>query len=377
MDTRIARRSSTLRQSWRLSLLFGSALAVGATACSSSSATGPLRLGFLGGTSSNGQIGIVVNSTTHSLTLFQLGAPTQTRQVALGASNATTPVGLSVRGTTAAVPLGDAASVALVNLNSLAITRYLVFASGNANGQAFVDDTTVLAANPTTGVVGRFTVNQVSDTITDTVQVAPSPTDITVGGGHAFVVSANLDANFNPLGNGIVTELDAHTLAVVHSVSTGGTNSSAGALGPAGHLYVLNTGDYVNPGSLTVVDTSTLTVLSTVANVGVGPGAIAIDSAGLVYISSFTSGTVIWNSATQAFVRSPSVPLCAPLAGGGCRGAFDARPDAAGNVYQVFFGSASQNLAPYIFVYQHGTYALTDSIAAGSGPTALRIATFQ
>jgi hypothetical protein len=95
-----------------------------------------------------------------------------------------------------------------------------------------------------------------------------------------------------------------------------------------------------------------------------------------VYISSFTDGTVIWNSKTQAFVRSPGVPVCAPLPGGGCRGAFDARPDSAGNVYQVFFGSASQNLSPYVFVYQQGTYVLTDSIAVGQGPTGLRNATF-
>jgi hypothetical protein len=45
-------------------------------------------------------------------------------------------------------------------------------------------------------------------------------------------------------------------------------------------------------------------------------------------------------------------------------------------VYQVFFGSPSQNQNPYVFVYQAGSYTLTDSIAVGPGPSALRIASF-
>ncbi len=347
-----------------------------AAACSSDKATGPAVSSFLRGTSSNHQIGIVVNSTGHAVTLFQLGDPTNSKQVALGASNAITPVGLSVRGEIAAVPLGDASSVALINLNTLAITRFFLFAAGNTTGQAFVDDTTIFADNSDSGYVGRFTTGQASDTISDTVHVAPSPTDIEVAGSRVLVISANLNSQFLPNGNGIVTAIDAHTLAVLGTVSTGGTNATAGAIGPDGNLYVVNTGDFVNPGSMTIINPATLAVIKTVANVGVGPGAIAIDSKGLVYISGFDTGTVIWNINTQAFVRGPSNPLCAPVTGGACRGAFDARPDTSGNVYQVFFGSPSQNLNPYVFVYKAGTYALTDSINVGPGPSAIRIAEF-
>jgi hypothetical protein len=345
-------------------------------ACSSDKTNGPVVSTFLKGTSSNHQIGVVVNSTGHALTLFQLGDPTNTKQIALGASNAVTPVGLSVNGINAAVPLGDASSVALVNLNTLAITRFFLFAAGNTTGQAFVDDTTIFAANSDSSYVGRFTAGQKSDTISDTVRVAPSPTDIEVSGSTVFVISANLNSNFEPNGNGIVTAINAKTLAVIGTVTTGGTNSTAGAIGPDGNLYVVNTGDYVDPGSMTIINPATLQVISTVANVGVGPGAIAIDSKGLVYVSGFTTGTVIWNIGTQAFVRGPDNPLCAPISGGACRGAFDARPDTAGNVYQVFFGSPSQNQNPYVFVYQAGSYTLTDSIAVGPGPSALRIASF-
>jgi YVTN family beta-propeller protein len=345
-------------------------------ACASDKPTGPVVSSYLHGTASNHQIGIVVNSTGHAVTLFQLGAPTNTKQVALGASNAITPVGLSVRGESAIVPLGDASSVALIDLNTLTITRFFLFAAGNTTGQAFVDDTTVFADNSDSAYVGRFTTGQASDTIRDTVHVAPSPTDIEVSGSRVLVISANLNASFLPNGNGIVTAIDAHSLTVLDTVSTGGTNSTAGAIGPDGNLYVVNTGDFVNPGSMTVINPATLAVIQTVPNVGVGPGAIAIDSRGLAYISSFSGGTVIWNINTQAFVRGPNNPLCAPISGGGCRGAFDARPDSAGNVYQVFFGSPSQNLNPYVFVYHAGTYALTDSISVGPGPSALRIAEF-
>lgn len=376
MDTRIAFRHPPLTRHARLALAGISAMVL-STACHSDKVTGAgtTVTTFLQGTLTNPQIGIVVNSTGRSLTLFQLGAPTVTRQIALGASNAITPVGLSVRGTTAVVPLGDAASVALVNLSTLTITRYLLFPSGNTTGQAFVDDTTVLVTNPITGIVGEFTVDQASDTITNTMALAPSPTDVEVAGNSAFIISGNLDTSYNPIGNGIVTKINARTLAVLDTVSTTGTNSAAGAIGPDGHLYVVNTGNYVTSGSVTVIDTGSMSVITTIPNVGVGPGAIAIDSTGLAYISSFYSGTVIWNTVTQAFVKGPAAPLCV-LSAGACLGAFDARPDAAGDVYQVFFGSTSPSLAPYIYVYAHGTYSLTDSITVGQGPSAIRIATF-
>jgi YVTN family beta-propeller protein len=346
-----------------------------AAACASDRSTGLAANVFLRGTSTNHQIGLVVNSTGRSLTLFQLGAPTQTRQVPLGASSAITPVGLSVRGGTATIPLGDAASVALVDLNALAITRYFLFRSGNSTGSAYADDTTVFADNTANGYVGRFSIHQLSDTIADTVRVAPAPTDIQVAAARILVISANLDANFNPLGNGVVTAIDPKTLAVLGTVSTTGANSTAGAIGPDGNLYVVNTGDYVNPGSLTVIDPATLAVIRTVPNVGLGPGAIAIDRNGLAYISSFSAGTVIWDTNTQAFVRDPIHPVCAPISAG-CRGAFDARPDTTGNLYQVFFGSAAQSLSPYVFVFQRRNYTLIDSIAVGQGPAALRIVEF-
>jgi hypothetical protein len=94
----------------------------------------------------------------------------------------------------------------------------------------------------------------------------------------------------------------------------------------------------------------------------------------LAYISGFLFGTTVWNTTTRQFVRGPDNPICAKLASGGCRGAFAATTDKAGNVYQAFFGTSS--LPAQLFVYKAGTFALTDSVAVGAGPSALTIRVF-
>jgi hypothetical protein len=341
-------------------------LALVATACSSDKSTGAPK-GFL-----NGQVALVVNSTGRAITMFQLASPTTKQTLSFGASSAITPVDASVKGTLAMVPLGDAAGGALVDLTKPTVTRYFVYPNGFATGSAWVDDTTILIDNTGGGTVGRVTVHQASDSISDTVAVTPQPSAIVMNGSTAYVISANVDANGTPLGAGVVTAINTNTMAITGTLAMPGTNSSAGALGPDGKLYVLNTGDYVNPGSMSIIDPTSFTVVQTVT-LFVAPGAISIDAGGLAYISSFASGTIVYNTSTQTFVRGPNNPLCAP-APGGCRGAFDAEADSHGNVYQVFFGGT--NLPGQVFVYTGSSYALTDSVSAGTGPTAIRIASF-
>jgi hypothetical protein len=353
----------------------GAAL-IGATVACSSDAVSPFASGFLGGTSSNHEIGVVVNSTGKGLTLFQVGSPATQKQIALGTSSTVTPTGLAVRGRRAAIPLGNAASVALINLETATIQRFFTFASGNATGSAFSDDTTIIAANTALNTVGRATVGQTGDAITKSVSVAPQPTAVVIAGTRALVVSGNLDANFAPIGNGILTAIDPSTMQVLGTATMGGTNSADAAVGPDGLVYVVNTGDFVGQGSLTIVTPATMQVVATIPGMGVGPGAISIDSNGLAYISGFFSGTLVWDTKTRAFVRGTNNPVCAKLPSGACRGAFAATTNAAGDVYQAFFGSSAQGLPPYLFVFKAGTFALTDSISAGVGPSALVIRTF-
>ena len=347
---------------------------VAAAACSSDTVTNPTTHGFL-----SGQVGVVVNSTGHTLTLFQLSNPTATRTVAFGTSSTITPVSFSLRGSRAAVPLGDAASVALVDLAADSVTRYFTFASGNATGSAWVDDSTVIATNPNTNLVGRFRVGQAGTAISTTASVATYPTAVAVTGGRAFVVSGNLDINnqYASLGNGVVTAIDPATMTVTGTVQTGGTNPTSIAVGPDGKLYVVNTGDYLSPGSLTIINPSTLAVEATVPGMGAGPGGITFDGGGLAYISGYYFGTIVWNSNTRQFVRGPANPVCAPIAATGkCRGAFGAALATDGTVYQAFFGSATDGLAPQVFVYTAGTFALRDSVAVGAGPADIQIRSF-
>ena len=119
----------------RLSAL-GALASLALTLSCSNDTTAPIAPGFLGGTSSDHEIGVVVNSLARSVTLFQHGSPATQQQVALGSSSTITPTGMSVRGRLAAVPLGDAASVALIDLQADTVKRFFTFASGNATGSA-------------------------------------------------------------------------------------------------------------------------------------------------------------------------------------------------------------------------------------------------
>ncbi|MDE2752055.1 MAG: hypothetical protein OXI83_05710 [Gemmatimonadota bacterium] len=336
------------------------------------------ELEFLDGTVRNAEIGIVVNSRGKAIRLFQLGDPDEQPEIPLGASSAVTPTGLAVRGETAVVPLGNAASVAVIDLRTQQPNGFFLFESGNATGSAFVDDRTVLAANQKTDQVGKFSLGQAGDAIGDLVSVTPFPTGIVpYADSLAFVISANLDDNFAPAGDGVVTAIDPRTMIVTAEIETGGTNAQFGAIGPDGMLYVTNTGDYVAPSTLAIIDPVALARVDVAGGFPAGSGHVHVSPGGTLFVSAFSTGTVAWNTATKAFVRDGSDPICAPLDGGGCRGAFAAHTAADGSLYQTFFGSVSAGLPPQIFLYAPETYALTDSIDSGLGPVGLEIRSFR
>ncbi len=364
-------------RSVRPALLITAAIVL--TSCASDPATTPSR-SFLQGTSDDPQIGLLINSTGRALTMFQLGDPAEQRQIPLGASNSVTPVGMSRRGLKAAVPLGAAGSVALIDLAGERIERFFIFPGGNATGSVFVDDLTIIAGNLVDDYVGKVRIDQAADQITDTVSVVPAPAAIVSDGALVYVISGNLDDAFAPLGNGIVTIIDPATMTVVDTVHSGGANSQAAAFGPDGLLYVVNTLDFVSDGSVTVIDPVTRRIVTTVSGFGAGPGSITIGSNGLAYVSGFFFGTVVWNTVTRQFVRDANDPVCARLAavqGTPCRGASAAVADRDGRLYQTFFGDTPQGLPPAVFVYQAGTFELSDSLEAGVGPISIDVAVFQ
>ena len=348
-------------------------------ACSDDGPTGPNdTLDFLDGTVQDPQIGIVVNSLENVIRLFQLADPQETRNIPLGASSAVTATGVSVRGDRAAVPLGNAASVALIDLRTQIIEGFYLFPSGNTTGSDFADDGTVLVANQETDEVGKFTVGQPGSAITATVPVTPNPTDvIAVSENLVLVISSNLDEFWAPRGGGVATAIDPRTMTVVGTVETGGTNPQFGDLGPDGLLYVANTGNYFDPSSVAVIDPLTMTRVELIDGFPAGSGDLHVDDAGLVYVSGFFFGTVVWDSSGKTFLRGPADPVCAPLAEGGCRGASSAFVASDGTLYQTFFGSPAQDLPPWVFTYAPGTFQLTDSIPSGLGPSGLEIHSFR
>lgn len=336
------------------------------------------ELEFIDGTVGDPQIGFVVNSSGNAVRLFQLGDPGENRDIALGASSAVTPTGISIRGETGVVPLGNAASVAVIDLRTQQIDGYFLFESGNATGSAFVGAGTVLAANQQTDQVGRFMLGQVGGSIGDLVSVTQFPTSIVpFADSLAFVISANLDDSYAPAGDGVVTAIDPRTMTVAAEIETGGSNPQFGDIGPDGMLYVMNTGDYVTPSTLAIIDPASLARVEVVEGFPAGSGHVHVSRGGTLFASAFFTGTVAWNTATKAFVRDGADPICAPLDGGGCRGAFAVHTAADGALYQTFFGSASAGLSPQVFRYAPETFALTDSIDSGLGPVGLEIRTFR
>jgi hypothetical protein len=355
----------------RLAALLALASVFTLAACSDDTPPTPT---FLDGTPSDPGILLAVN-LDKAVFMLQTGAPNGAVSIPLGASSAVTPVGLSVSGNFAAVPLGNAASVAYVNLSTETVDRYFTFASGNATGSAFVNASTVVVCNQTTDQCGKFDPAQADNAVTSLVTVTQFPTNVVATGGRVFVVSSNLDDNYLVAGPGVVTELNPATLASVRTWDVGTNPQYAAAY--AGKLYVVNSGDFgSNNGTLSIIDLGANTVAAPVAGFGDFPGPINIDTQGRAFVTSFNYGTVVWSTTTSAFLRDASNPLCAPVTGGACRGAADATVAPNGDVYQAFFGSAANSEPAQYFVYDGSTFALTDSINVPIGPSGLVGATF-
>lgn len=355
----------------------------GATACSDDdNGTGPEpSRPFLLGTSADPGIALSVSSSRNALLMLQTGSPATRVEIPLGASSTVTPVDLSVRGTKAAIPLGNAASVALVDLENARTERFFTFPSGNATGSAWLDDSTVIVCNQTNDYCGRIRTGRTANTIADTVRVTDFPTGVIIVAGRVFVISSNLDNNFSQIGAGVVTELSATTNRIVRTFTVG-LNPQYAAASPDGtRLFVTNSGNFnANNGSLSVINLTTNTAEAPITGFGDFPGPIAVDSRGRAFVSGFSIGTVVWDINTRAFLRAPANSVCARRTNTSgasvCRGATGAAIAANGDLYQAFFGSSSQSLPSYLFVYDGTTFALKDSVSMPLGTNGVQLRTF-
>ncbi|MDZ7778475.1 MAG: hypothetical protein U5R14_00875 [Gemmatimonadota bacterium] len=248
------------------------------------------------------EIGAVVTSTDVALTLFDVEDPASTETVGLGADGS--PVSLAVRGEYAAVPLGVVPAVAVVDLEAAELERTVSLPEGSgATGAAFVNDSIVLVANPNLNTVTP--VNVLAGTAADEIPVGRYPQGVVVAEGRAYVLNGELE-EFSPDGPSTITVLDAETLAVLDTIELSGENAGAGAVGPDGRLYVIQSGSFgAANGALSVVDPGTGTEVDFFDGFGDFPGSLAVDSDGIAYVGAFGVGTLVWNSATGSFARGP------------------------------------------------------------------------
>ncbi len=274
------------------------------------------------------EVGVVVTSTDLALTVFDVDDPDVSETVGLGADGS--PVGFAMRGRYAAVPMGIVPAVAVVDLDDAALVRTVALPEGSgATGIAFLNDSIALVANPDLGSVTP--VNVIAGTAGAEIDVGRYPQDVVVQGGRAYVVNAELES-FQPAGPSTITVLDAVSLAVLDTIELSGQNAARGALGPDGRLYVIQSGSFgADDGALSVVDLGTGAEVDFVEGFGGFPGSIAVDDAGLVYVGGFGVGMLVWDSATETFVRG----LDDPVTPGGVASTSGIGFDAAGRVYAL------------------------------------------
>ena len=136
------------------------------------------------------EVGVVLSSTDLSLTIFEVENPGQTRTVGLGPDGS--PVTLAVRGDLAAVPLGVVPAIAVVDLKEGLLVRTVGLPQGSgATGAAFLNDSIVLAANPSLNSVTPINVR--AGTRGSDIAVGRFPQAVVVEGGRAFVLNAELE----------------------------------------------------------------------------------------------------------------------------------------------------------------------------------------
>jgi len=247
------------------------------------------------------ELGVVVNSTDVSLTIFDVDDPGTSQPVGLGPAGS--PVTLATNGSLAAVPLGFVPALAVVDIVAASLLRTVPLPTGSgATGVAFVSESTVLVANSNLDTVTP--VNVVTGVALPEIAVGVFPQGVITVGGFAYVINANL-VNFAPAGPSSLTVLDATTLQVVATIQLTGENAISAAVGPDGLLYVVQAGSFgQSNGSLSVVDLSTRTELDNFTGFGEFPGSVAVDGQSLVYVGAFGVGTRVWDALTETFVAT-------------------------------------------------------------------------
>lgn len=334
-----------------LELILGIALLVSLPACGDDA---------LGPDISAHEVGVVVNSTDISLTVFDVDDPTNSETIGLGADGS--PISVAVRGRFAAVPLGIVPAVAIVEVGDGVLLRTVGLPEGSgATGAAFVNDSIVLVANPGLGSVSP--VNVLAGTAGSEIEVGRYPQAVVVEGGRAYVLNAELE-NFAPDGPSSITVLDAASLAVLDTIELSGENASQAAVGPDGRLYVVHSGSWgASNGALSVVDLASGSEVDFVDGFGDFPGSVVVGEDGLVYVGAFGVGTLVWSSMSGSFTRG----LDEPVRPGGVASTSGLGIDSEGRIYALSPDCQNPSVAHRL----DENHASEAAIAVGTCPLAI------
>ena len=253
-------------------------------------------------------IAVIVNSVDRSLTTVSvLGTDAPVRTIGLGAQG--TPTTVAADSIFAVVPMGSYPFAQVVNLQTNQVVHTVALpANSGATGVAFANDSIAIVANSNLNTVTP--VNVFRGTAGAQIAVGDYPQAVFTYADRVYVLNGNLDANFQPAGNGTVTVLNATTLAVVTTVQLGGRNPiDAAARGTS--VFVLNAGDFGQTnGSLSVIGTQTLQEEAHHPGFGSFPSSVAYSPGTQeLFVTVFGSGLISWDPATLSFIDAPANPL--------------------------------------------------------------------
>ena len=306
-------------------------------------------------------VGAVVGSVDLSLTVFPVDDPSNTRTIGLGPAG--TPVSVAARGRLAAVPLGVAPAVAIVDLVDGMVLHSVALDPGSgATGVAFANDSVVVVANSDLGTVTP--VNARAGTAGQNVTVGTYPQNVLSHEGRIYVVNGNL-VNFAPAGPSSLSVLNGATFTPLGTVALSGTNATAIGVGPDGFLYVLHAGTWgQGDGSVSVVSTQTLTEVAHHTGFGDFPTSLTFGPDGTLYTSSFSYGVAAWDVGSRTFTRAPDNAIHP----GGVPSTAGLGTDADGRIYALEASCTQPDRVHRL----SGNFSVEASISVGICPTSIR-----
>ncbi|HET9466352.1 MAG TPA: hypothetical protein VFO71_12520 [Gemmatimonadales bacterium] len=251
------------------------------------------------------EVVVVLNTTSATLSLVPVDAPTQVSTVPLGASDVQ-PVSVATRGATAVVALRGRDAIAVVDLREGTLVNTIDLAPGSGvAGAALISDSIAFVSNANLNTVTRVDL-ATGDTIS--APVGSTPQHVTFTRGRVLVFNANLDAEGKPAGESTISVIDPASGTAIGLLGTiqlvGPGNARFSTVAGDGMLYVIQEGDpSIDEGRLSIVDPVDRTEVASFGGFGFGPGDLAADGGDRLLISSRTEGLMEFDSAERVVVR--------------------------------------------------------------------------